>query len=66
MPCLTTALTRSTIKKTMRKKNKQKISKIKNFTAEPQYLNLKALYNNVKMQSDKTLTTQIYFFPNIQ
>ena len=47
------------IKETTRKKNNQKISKNKNFTPKTEYLNLKALSNNVKMQSDKTLTTQI-------
>ena len=48
-----------------RNKNK-KISKKKNFTAKAQHLNIKAPDNNVKMQSDKTLTTRIYFFPTIQ
>ena len=39
-------------------KNNQKISKNKKFTAKTEYLNLKAHSNNVKMQSDKALTTQ--------
>ena len=39
---------------------KKQISKYKNFTANTQYLNLKAPRNNVKMQSDKTLSTQIH------
>ena len=43
-----------------------KISKNKNFTAKTEYLNLKAPSNNVKKQSDKTLTTQVYFFLTIQ
>ena len=58
MPCLIKALTGSAIKKTARKKTNKK-SKNKNFTAKTQYLNLKAPRNNVKMQSDKTLATQI-------
>ena len=60
MQCLIAALTKSTIKKNTGKNNK--ISKNKNFTAKTQYANLKASCNNLKMQSDKTLTTQIYFF----
>ena len=64
MPCLITAPTRSAVKETTRKKSNNKISKNKNFTAKTEYQNLKAPSNNVKMQSDKTLTTQIYFFPN--
>ena len=55
----------SAIKKTTRKKN-NKISKNKNFKAKTQYLNLKAPSNNVKMQSDKTLTTQSYYFLTTQ
>ena len=31
-------------------------------TAKTRHLNLKAPINNLKMQSDKTITTQIYFF----
>ena len=50
-------------KKTTRKKNK--ISKNKNFKAKTQYLNLKAPSINVKMPSDKTLTTQSYYFLTI-
>ena len=60
MPCLITAPMRSDLKETTRqKKTIKKISKNKNFTAKTEYLNLKAHSNNVKMQSDKTLTTQI-------
>ena len=62
MPCLITTLTKSAIKKTMRIKTNNKISKNKNFKAKTHYLNLKAPSNNVKMQSDKTLTTQTFFF----
>ena len=66
MPCLITALTRSTIEKTTRKNSKQQNKQNKNFTAETRYLKLKAASNNVKIQSDKTLTSQIYFFLTIQ
>ena len=62
MPCPITTLTSSTIKKTTRKKTNNKIGKNKNFKAKTQYLNLKASSNIVKMQSDKTLTTQNYNF----
>ena len=55
MPCLITTPMRSDFTETTRQKN----SKNKNFTAETEYLNSKAHSNNVKMQSDKTLTTQI-------
>ena len=34
--------------------------------AKTEYLNLKAPSNNAKVQSGKTLTTQIYFFLTIQ
>ena len=61
MPCLITALNRSAIRKTTGKKT-NKISKYKNLTAKTQYLKLKAHSNKVKMQSDKTLTKQLYFF----
>ena len=54
MPCLITAPMRSDLKETTRQKNNQKISKNK---AKTEYL--KAHGNNVKMQSDETLTTQI-------
>ena len=65
MPCLITAPTRSDIKESTREK--KQITKLeKKFTAQTEYLNLKAPSNNVKMQSDKTLTTQIYFFQTIQ
>ena len=66
MPCPITTLTNSAIKKTTRKKTNNKISKNKNLKAKTQYLYLKAPSNNVKMQSDKTLTTQIYYFLLIQ
>ena len=59
MPCLFTAPIRSDIKETTRQKTAKKISKNENFTAKTEYLNLKAHSNNVKMQSYKTLTTQI-------
>ena len=62
MPCLITAPTLSDIKETKRQKAKNKISINKNFTAKTEYLNLKAPSNNVKVQSGKTLTTQVYFF----
>ena len=65
MPCLITTLTRPAIKKTTRKRN-NKISKNKNSKAKSQNLNLKAPKNNLKTQSDKTLTTQTYFFLSIQ
>ena len=58
MPCLIIAPKRSDLKETTRQKNNQK-SKNKNFTAKTEYLNLKAHSNNVKIQSNKTLTTQI-------
>ena len=67
MSCLITAPTRSTVKETKIKKNTtNKISKNKNFTEKNEYQNLNAPSNNVKMQSDKTLTTQIYFFRTTQ
>ena len=50
---------RSDLRETTRQKTTKKINKNKNFTAKTEYLNLKAPSNNVKMQSDKTLTTQI-------
>ena len=59
MPCHIT--TRSAIKKTTRKTTTKK-AKNKNFTAKSQYLYLKATSKNVKLQSDRTLTTQIYFY----
>ena len=63
MPCLNTVLTRSTINRTTRKKQTTKQAKTQNiFTAKTQYLKLKAPSNNVKLQSDETLTTQIYIF----
>ena len=54
MPCLITAA----IKKTTRKKTNKK-SKNKSLSAKTQYLKLKAAIN-VKLQSDKTLITQIF------
>ena len=66
MPCLITVPIRSDIKKTMRqKKQPKKLAKL-NFAAKTDYLNLKAHSNNVKMQSDNTLTTQINFLPTMQ
>ena len=65
MACLITAPKRAANKKDY-EKNKQKNKQKQNFTAKTQYLNLKAPSNNVKMQSDKTLTTQIYFFLTMQ
>ena len=59
MPSLITTI--SALKKTTRKKQRQKSkNKNLNFTAKT-HLNLKSPSNNVKLQSDKTLTTQIYF-----
>ena len=57
---------RSDLKETTRQENNRKISKNENFTAKTEYLNLKAHSNNVKMQYDKTLTTQIYFLLTVQ
>ena len=48
-----------TLRRLRDKKTTKKISKNKNFTAKNEFLNLKAHSNNVNMQSDKTLTTQI-------
>ena len=56
----------SAVKETTRKKTNNKISKNKNFTVKVAYQDLKAPCNNVKMQSNKTLTTPIYFFLTIQ
>ena len=57
MPCLITALTGShTINRTMEEKNEQQ-NKQNIFTAKLQHLNLKAPSNNVKTQSQETLTT---------
>ena len=60
MMCLITALIRFANKKTTRKKTKK--AKLKKLTAKTQYLNLKAPGNNVKKQSDNTLTAQISFY----
>ena len=58
--CLIRALKRSTIYKTTRRK-KNKASKNKTFfTAKFQHLILKAPGNNVKLQLDKNLTTQVF------
>ena len=66
MSCLITALTRShTINKTTGEKNKQQNAQKEKrtySTAKIQNLNLKATSNNVKIQSEETLTTQTYFF----
>ena len=59
MPCLITVPMRFDLKRLQDKKTTKKISKNKNFAAKTEYLNLKAHSNNVKMQSDKTLTSQI-------
>ena len=61
-----TTLTSSAIKKTTIKTAINKIGKNKNFKAKTPYLNIEAPSNNVKMQSDKTLTTQSYYFLTIQ
>ena len=65
MPCLSTELTRSAINKTTVEKNKKQQNKQKQktiFTAKTQHVNLKAPINNIKTQSDKILTAQIYVF----
>ena len=49
---------RSNIKETTKQKTTKQKSKNENFTAKTEYINLKAHSNNVKMQSDKNLTTQ--------
>ena len=55
-----------TLKRPQDKNNKDRISENKNLTAKTEYLNIKARSNNVKMQSDKTLTTQIYHLLTIK
>ena len=55
---------RSDIKETTRQKKTNK--NVKNKFSKTEYRNLKAHSNNVKMQSHKTLTTQIYFLLTIQ
>ena len=66
MPYLITGLTRSrTIIKTTGEKNKQQNKQKEKktfFTAKIQHLNLKEPSNNVKIQSEKTLHIQTYFF----
>ena len=59
MPCLIT--TKSATKNSTRKKNNNKKHQKQNFTAKKKHFNLKAPINNVKLQSDKIITTQIYF-----
>ena len=54
------------IKTTRKETTTTKISKTKNFTAKTQHLKLKAPSNNVRLLSDETLTTQIYFFLTTQ
>ena len=66
MICLITALTRSFIEKTTRKKNKQQKKQKQKFHAKTKYLNLNAPSNNAKRQSYKTLTAKIYFVHPIQ
>ena len=68
MPCLITALSRSTIKKTTREKHKQQNrQKVKTFfTAKIQHLYLKAHSNNIKINSDQTLTHKFNFLVTTQ
>ena len=61
MPCL--IMPRSAIKKMTRKKQQKQKQK---FHGKNSYLSLKAPINNVKLQSDTTLTTQIYFLLTTQ
>ena len=67
-PRLIRALTRAALEKTTRKKANNKISRNESFSlrVKTQYSNLKAPGNNVKMQSDETLTTHSYFFLTTQ
>ena len=59
MPCLITAPTRSDIKETTRlRKQTTNLAKTK-ISRQKLNLNSNAPRNNVKMQSDKTSTTQI-------
>ena len=58
MPCLTTTRFAT---KSLRENNNSNNKKKQNFTAKTQYFNLMAPSNNVKLQSDKILATQIYF-----
>ena len=62
MPCLITtgSANEQTTREKQQKKQKQKLLG----TAKTQYINLQAPSNNVKLQSDKTLTTHVYFFLN--
>ena len=66
MPFLITALTRSaTLNKTTGEKYKQQNKQNEKktyFTAKLKHLNLKAPSNNVKIQSEENLSTQVYFF----
>ena len=59
---LITAPTRSAVKDNTRKKQTTKLAKTKIFTAKTENQKLKASSNNVKMRSDKTVTTRNYFF----
>ena len=64
MPRLIRTVMRSTLDKNTRtKETNNKANKIKKhfFTAEPQYLNLKAP-SNVNLPSEKTLTAQTFLF----
>ena len=63
MPCVIT--TRSAYKK-LRDENSNKKMQKQNIHGKSPYLILRAPSNNVKLQPDKTLTTQIYFFLTTQ
>ena len=64
MPCLIS--TKSAIKKITRKKQQQQQKQKQKFHGKNSYLNLKAPSINVNLQSDKTLTTQMYFLLTTQ
>ena len=70
MPFLITALTRTaTLNQTMGEKNIQQNrqnEKKTYFTAKLKHLSLKAPSNNVKLQSEENLTTQVYIFVTTQ
>ena len=60
MTCLITAPTKPAVNDTTTEKNKQQNMQNKIvFYQKIQHLNLKAPSNNVKLQSDKSLATQI-------
>ena len=59
MSCPITALTRSVIESITTKNNKQQNEQIQKLHGRNPISILKAPSNNVKMKSDKTLTTQI-------